>query len=133
MQSGELGWWEVFALQFIRSNISLNVVPVKEGASYPVVLFSPGNGTNIEFYSSLASEIASHGYIVVGLNHPYDVPAVLLSDGSIAGYDKAQWALKPGAHQKYTQERIKVRTQDVLCALDQLTRLNSDSNNPFAG
>ncbi|HXD10392.1 MAG TPA: hypothetical protein VN653_10045 [Anaerolineales bacterium] len=83
MQSGELGWWEVFALQFIRSNISLNVVPVKEGASYPVVLFSPENGTNIEFYSSLMGEIASHGHIVVGLNRPYEVAAVELSSGSV--------------------------------------------------
>jgi hypothetical protein len=96
-------------------------------------MLSPGNGTNIEFYSSLAGEIASHGYIVVGLNHPYDVPAVLLSDGSTAPYDKSQWSLEASAHQKYTQERIKVRTQDVLFALEQLIKLNSDSNNPFAG
>jgi dienelactone hydrolase len=133
IESGEVERWEVLGLSFIRSRSPFDAEPLKAGAPFPVVILSPGNGTNIEFYSSLASEIASHGYIVVGLNHPYDVPAVLLSDGSIAGYDKAQWALKPGAHQKYTQERITVRTQDVLFALDQLTRLNSDSNKPFAG
>ena len=70
MQSGELGWWEVFGLRFVRSNISLDAAPAKEGAPYPVVLFSPGNGTNIEFYSRLAVEIASRGHIVVGINHP---------------------------------------------------------------
>jgi dienelactone hydrolase len=106
---------------------------LKSGAPFPVVLLSPGNGTNVEFYSSLAGEIASHGYIVVGLNHPYDVPAVKLAHGEIAPYDKDQWLLEPSAHQKYTQERIKVRTQDVLFALDQLSILNAETNDSFAG
>jgi len=97
------------------------------------VLFSPGNGTNIEFYSSLAGEIASHGYIVVGINHPYDVAAVELSNGSVAPYDKHQWLLSPSEHEAYTAERIKVRIADVLFALDQLTALNSSVTSPLAG
>lgn len=91
VQSGELGWWEVFGLQFIRSDISLDAALAKGSAPYPVVLFSPGNGTNIEFYSGIAGEIASHGYIVVGLNHPHDVAAIELSSGNVAPYDKDQW------------------------------------------
>ena len=97
------------------------------------LILSPGNGTNIEFYNSLASEIASHGYIVVGLNHPYDVAAVELSNGKVAPYDKDQWSLEPSAYQVYTAERIKVRTADVLFALDQLESLNSSVDNPFRG
>ena len=74
MRSGELGWWEVFGLRFIRPNILLNVAPTREGAPYPMVLFSPGNGTDIEFCSGLAREMVGHGYIVVGLNHPMMLP-----------------------------------------------------------
>ena len=65
----------------------------KSQMHYPVIILSPGNGTNIEFYASLASEIASHGYIVAGLNHPYDVPAVELSNGDIAPYDRVNGCL----------------------------------------
>jgi len=132
IQSGELGWWEVFGLRFIRSKISPNAVPAKEGAPYPVMLFSPGNGTNIEFYSGLAGEIASHGYIVVGLNHPHDVAAVKLSNGAVAPYDKDQWLLSPSEHEAYTAERIKVRIADVLFALGQLTALNTSMTSPLA-
>ncbi len=133
VQSGEVAWWEVFGLRFIRSNILLDAAPAKVHAPYPVVLFSPGNGTNMEFYSSLAAEIASHGYIVVGLNHPYDVAVVELSNGGIAPYDKDQWSPSQSAHQAYTAERIKVRTADVLFVLDQLTAMNSNAANPLAG
>jgi hypothetical protein len=110
-ESGEVAPWEIFSLGFIRSQNNLDAEPMS--GPFPVVIFSPGNGTNIEFYSSLASEIASHGYIVVGINHPYDVAAVQVSDGNIAHYDKDQWQLEVKTHQVYTAERIKVRTADV--------------------
>jgi predicted dienelactone hydrolase len=130
MQSDEMEWWQVFGLRFIRSEARVNASPVKEGP-FPVVILSPGNGTNVEFYSSLASEIASHGYIVFGLNHAYDVPAVELTNGKIALYDKDQWSLDVNAHQAYTGERIKVRTADVLYVLEQLYDMNSSG--PFGG
>ena len=130
--SGELESWEVFGLQFIRSQNLLNAKPAQSNAPYPVLIFSPGNGTNAEFYNSLASEIASHGYIVVGLNHPYDVAAVELSDHTIAQYYKEQDSMEIPAHEKYIAGRIQVRTQDVLFTLNQLEILNSDPNSSFA-
>jgi hypothetical protein len=131
IQSGEVEWWQVIGLQFIRSEISLDAEPIKDQTPFPVVILSPGNGTNVEFYSSLASEIASHGYIVIGINHPYDVPAVELSTGEVAHYNKDQWSLDVTAHQAYIKERIKVRTADMLFVLEQLEEMNS--NGRFAG
>ena len=131
VESGEVESWEVFGLQFIRSQNLLDSKLAKNQAPYPVVILSPGNGTNIEFYTSLASEIASHGYIVVGLNHPYDVAAVELSNGEVAQYDKDQWLLEVSAHQAYTAERVKVRTADMLFVLDQLESINSRVDSPL--
>lgn len=130
-QSGEVAWWQVLGLRLIRSESQMDAEPLKNAGSFPVVILSPGNGTNIEFYASLANEIASHGYVVVGINHPYDVAAVELSNGSVAPYDKDQWSLDAKTHQTYTAERIKVRTIDVLFVMDQLQSMNS--NNFFAG
>jgi dienelactone hydrolase len=126
LQSGELDLWEVFGLRFIRSESRLDANPVKTEQPFPVVILSPGNGTNIEFYASLAGEIASHGYIVLGLNHPYDVPAVQLSNGEVAPYNRNQWLLDAEAHQAYSAQRIKVRTADVVFALGQLQEMNSN-------
>jgi hypothetical protein len=130
-ESGEIVWWQALALHFVRSESPLDASPLKAEDPFPVLILSPGNGTNIEFYSSLAGEIASHGYIVIGLNHPYDVPAVELSSGQVAPYYREQWSLDSKAHQVYSAERIKVRTADVLYVLEQLTAMNSTGR--FAG
>lgn len=37
---------------------------------YPVLVFSPGYGGMYATYQNLFEELASHGYIVVGVNHP---------------------------------------------------------------
>ena len=132
-ESGELAKWDVFGLRWIRSNSHFDAEPLTEQGPFPVVLLSPGNGTNIEFYTGLATEVASQGYIVVGINHPYDVPAVELSSGSVAPYNKSQWSLNPQEHQAYTAERIKVRVADVLFTFSQIESLNRDTNSPFAG
>jgi len=95
IKSGEVAAWQVFGLPFIRSHNVWNAVPAKNEKPYPVVIFSPGNGTNIEFYTVVASELASHGYTVVGLNHPYDVAAVELSNHQIATDYKEQDSLEP--------------------------------------
>lgn len=133
VQSGEVAWWEVMGLRFVRSESRLDALPLQDQVLYPVILLLPGNATNIEFYSILAGEIASHGYVVVGLNHPYDVPAVKLSDGRVAPYDKEQWTLSPAAHQTYIRERHPVKVMDVLFALDQLVLANSNPENTLAG
>ena len=131
IESGQVTAWEVFGLRFVRSHNLTNAAPARNDRPYPILIFSPGNGTNIEFYNSLASEIASHGYIVVGLNHPYDVAAVELSDHTIAQFYKEQESLDRSANQAFIAARIKVRTLDVIFALDQLKGLNA--NGPFAG
>jgi hypothetical protein len=133
VESGEVEAWNVFGLLFIRSHNLLNADLAKSDVPYPILILSPGNGTNIEFYGSLASEIASHGYIVVGLNHPYDVAAVELSDHNVAQFYKDQWSLEISAHQVFITERIKVRTLDVLFVLNQLEALNSSIGSPFTG
>ena len=133
VESGEVTSWEVSGLQFIRSQNLFNANLAKSDRPYPILILSPGNATNIEFYNALASEIASHGYIVVGINHPYDVAAVELVNHDIAQYYKDQESLEMRPHQAFIAERIKVRTLDVLFTLNQLETLNSSTNNLFSG
>jgi dienelactone hydrolase len=56
--------------------------PVAGGRErFPIVLFSPGSGGVRTQNTAWAEELASHGYVVVGLDHPYDSAAVVLADG----------------------------------------------------
>ncbi len=51
------------------------------GGRFPVVLFSPGSGGARTQNTAWAEELASHGYLVAALDHPYDSAAVVLTDG----------------------------------------------------
>ncbi|UWE08350.1 alpha/beta hydrolase family protein [Actinacidiphila bryophytorum] len=66
-----------------RSRAYLDVPPVPGHQQFPVVLFSPGAGGVRTQNTALAEELASHGYVVAGLDHPYDSAAVLLDDGRV--------------------------------------------------
>jgi predicted dienelactone hydrolase len=55
--------------------------PVADAESqYPVLLFS-GNGFPAFNHTAILEEIASHGYVVVGLTHPYQTPVTVFPDG----------------------------------------------------
>jgi predicted dienelactone hydrolase len=55
----------------------------------PVLLLSTGWGAPIEEYSALAEDLASFGYLVVGINHPNGSGAVVYPDGSEPSLDPA--------------------------------------------
>jgi predicted dienelactone hydrolase len=62
--------------------------PMKAGSqSYPVVLFAPGFGENVLHYATLLEDVASHGYIVVGVDPTHYTGFDILSNGRVAQED----------------------------------------------
>lgn len=49
----------------------------------PLAIFSPGYGESRLMYGVLARSLASHGYVVITVDHPYDPNVVEFPDGSI--------------------------------------------------
>jgi len=49
---------------------------------FPLIIFSPGLGTDPLRYASIIEEIVSHGYVVAAINHPYDSGSVMWPDGT---------------------------------------------------
>jgi predicted dienelactone hydrolase len=123
---------EAWGLRFVRDHARWGADAARPGGPYPVVILSPGNGGNAEFYASYAEDLASHGYIVVGLEHPYDVAAVALADGSFAVFDPAQWPATGSARTEFFGRRMDERAADVSFALDQLEQLDARSG-PLRG
>lgn len=57
--------------------------PVAGGRSrYPVLVFAPGLGLQATDYTTIAEDLASHGYVVAGINPTYSTD-VLLSGGRL--------------------------------------------------
>jgi hypothetical protein len=60
----------------------------------PTIILSPGGGVNAIMYNALSTELASHGYTVVALDHPGEIPYLQLPYGGkgIYGIDiTASW------------------------------------------
>lgn len=53
------------------------------GGKFPVVLFSPGLGATRLAYSAGARALASHGRVVITVDHPHDAAVVEFPDGSV--------------------------------------------------
>ncbi|MGW4895594.1 alpha/beta hydrolase family protein [Kitasatospora sp. NPDC004240] len=68
-------------LPHARSRAVFDAPVAGGGERFPVVLFSPGSGGVRTQNTAWAEELASHGYVVAALDHPYDSAAVLLADG----------------------------------------------------
>jgi dienelactone hydrolase len=64
----------------VRVHAHLGAMP--RGGRLPTVLFSPGFGTPRVIYQALAEDLASHGYLVVAVDHTGEAP-VELPDGRL--------------------------------------------------
>src|SRR4051812_25622555 len=49
--------------------------------SYPVLIMRGGTSAGVQAYSTLAADLASHGYVVVGIDAPYRTGRVVFPDG----------------------------------------------------
>lgn len=119
VKSGELTRIEARGLAWISSNATFNADFADVDTGCPVIVFSPGNATNVEFYSVYGEELASRGFVVFGVNHPYDVAGVRLSDGSVATFRERP----QGDHQALAARMIE-RVADVRFLVDCVAALN---------
>jgi hypothetical protein len=88
--------------------------PVSDGAaSYPVLVFSHGWVARPEFYAAQIEELASQGYIVVGIVHTHVAMLTVFPDGRIVPFSNPDWDLT-----------LEVGAQDQSFVLDQLALLN---------
>jgi hypothetical protein len=102
--------------------------------SYPVIIMQPGMGPSIPDYTVPAENLASHGYIVVGINEPHTSNLVVYPDGRIVTRtpqgtipDKAD-AIAANDDANRIQ---KTWVADALFVMGQLQSLNADPTSRF--
>jgi len=98
-------------------------------APYPVLVLSP-SGFSPLLLTGLAEQLASTGYVVVGVNHTYETAVTAFADGRVAPMDPAALggALGPqiGAADEAFRRRAEVcryKAGDLSSAADHLSRL----------
>lgn len=82
--STPLPWFTFTHLGRVPTNSYWNAPVANAQQSYPVVLYSHGIGIGWESANTkLAEELASHGYIVVGINHTHIGSVSIFPDGRV--------------------------------------------------
>lgn len=102
---------------------SLDGVPVATSASpLPVVLLRAGLAALTADYTSLAEHLASHGYVVVGMDVPGRTALVVLSDGRVVTRPVSEdpERLSGAARTKAVDQLIDAWTEDLIRLADGL-------------
>ncbi|KAF4337592.1 platelet-activating factor acetylhydrolase [Fusarium beomiforme] len=86
--------------------------PKKE---YPVVIFSPGYQGSRLVYGAMTRSLASHGYIVLTVDHTYEALVVEFPDGSVA------YAADFPDNMNSTYRQLEARTKDESFVISQLS------------
>jgi pimeloyl-ACP methyl ester carboxylesterase len=104
-----------------------------------VVIIRAGASSGVLNYSTLAEDLASHGYVVVGFDAPYRTGRVVFPDGRMMGRTEQNNPETCVVPNRDEMERCVSRvmtawTGDIAFVLDRLVRLNaSDSARKFTG
>jgi predicted dienelactone hydrolase len=94
--------------------------------TYPVLIMRGGASAPVVNYSTLAEDLASHGYVVVGFDAPYRTGHVAFPDGrSMGRTDENNPELCQGPTQSQCLDRLlDAWTSDIGFALDRLQALH---------
>ena len=85
----------------------------------PVIIFSPGVSLKLDNYLSLLKELASHGYVVFGVEYPYMTQLVQFSDGRTIA--QAPFPATREGRWDFVEQEHKVWVEDLKFVLDQLS------------
>lgn len=114
----------------VATHAVLNAPLSTAQTQWPVIIFLPGNAASRSFYTSLITHMASSGYIVLAIDHPYDALITQLADGSLVTNIERNI---PGESNllKFMALRAQTRIADVSFVLDELFK-RATSDNFFA-
>ncbi|MBZ0289047.1 MAG: hypothetical protein K8I30_15620 [Anaerolineae bacterium] len=123
----------------VRPQSFTNVAIASDTARFPVLIFSPGMGFMPLLYTPTLEEVASQGYIVVALSHPYSTSATVFPDGRVIkstaefGSRALSQITATAANEDEFAAVVNrigdVWAGDIRFTLDQLERMNAED--PF--
>jgi dienelactone hydrolase len=101
----------------VATNAVVDARPAGRARSLPLVVLSPGYTNSRATLSSWGEDLASHGYVVVVVDHTYENRATTFPDGRVTGCASCEVDHLPG----FWEKLVAGRAADVSFVLDELT------------
>jgi dienelactone hydrolase len=106
------------ALSMVETNAVSDATPAGHQHSLPLVVLSPGFTSSRSTLTALAEDLASHGYVVAGIDHTYESFATAFPDGRVTTC-LAREARRRGSG--FPEKIAAGRAADVSFVLGELT------------
>jgi len=123
-------------LSLVRTHSTSDPDVSPEQRSYPVVIMRAGGGALTTDYTTLAEDLASHGYFVVGFDAPYRTFVVVLPDGRVVSRPPANdpESLSAEDANRLINKLLIMWTSDTSFVASRLEQLNAaDPSGKFTG
>lgn len=88
-------------LEGVRTHAELDAALAAMPRKFPVLVFSHGYTGIPSAYTALAEDLASHGYAVLSIVHPYEATAATLADGRVVTLLAKSGKLLPGIQEVF--------------------------------
>jgi dienelactone hydrolase len=103
-----------------------------------LLLFNPAWGGQRTQNAYMVEELASHGFIVVAIDHTHNSIPIAFPGGQVLNLSDPQGVHDPVTSVlqeqiAYYDHELKQQTDDDLFVLDQILKQNSDPDNPWFG
>lgn len=121
----------------VRTNSYDNAPLSMKQSKYPIIVFEPGMGKIVFNYTVLAENLASNGYIVIGVNPTYSSNFTVFSDGSTA-YKTSKGSIPEGAvtdkELNYAGSKlVKTWAADISFVINKMSEMNLEKGNMWSG
>jgi predicted dienelactone hydrolase len=117
-------------LNLVKTNSKKDLPLSDQQPAYPVVLFSHGAGTSMEVQTTQIEDLASHGYIVVAIDHTYVSAATVFPDRLVSHKEATTDFKMPEPAEIITQ----IMAEDASFVIDTLIEMNDGTmDSIFAG
>lgn len=122
-------------LSLVRAHSTLDPDVSPEQRSYPVVILRAGGGAFTTDYTTLAEDLASHGYVVVGFDAPYRTSLVVFPDNRVVERPPSNDPenLNADDAKRLIHRLLPLWTSDTKFVVSQLDQLNAAPSGKFAG
>ena len=117
----------------LMSSAVMGAHPV-EGETFPLILFSHGDGGIATQNLSQVETLVSHGYIVIAPNHTYNSSITFDRDGTPTTYaSNITWSEQTMSNKKYYANRlIRYRYEDMAFVLTEISKEElGETTNPY--
>ena len=108
-------------VRLVKTNSKEDLRVSDQQESYPVVLFSHGAGTTMEVQTSQSEDLASHGYIVITIDHTYASMGTVFPDRIVSHKEASTDFNTPEPAEIITQ----IMADDSKFVIDQLSEINN--------